>query len=259
MSSKITFSFGENWTDFNKHVTEEEILKAQKDLVYWIGKDNISGKRILDMGCGSGIHSLCLYNLGAGELISFDYDPYSVSATKEYWEKKDKPSNWKIFQGSVLDKDFIGQLGNFDLVYSWGVLHHTGSMWQAINNALSMVKDHGLFYLTIYKDDNYEHSIKVKEQYNASSAFGKKRIIYKEIMKIMARRTLGFKNPFTWNRKLDRGMNTYHDLIDWLGGLPYEAASEDEFLQWGIANKLQLKRIWCSNGKGSCNYYLFQR
>lgn len=259
MGSKITFSFGKNWTDFNTHVTDEEIGKAQEDLVLWIGKDNISGKRILDLGCGSGIHSLCLFNLGAAELISFDYDPYSVSATRQYWEKKGKPSNWKILQGSVLDQNFIGQFGNFDLVYSWGVLHHTGSMWQAINNALSMVKDNGLFYLTIYKDDNYEHSIKVKEHFNASTALGKKWVISKEIMKLMARRALGFRNPFAWNTKLERGMNIYHDLVDWLGGLPYEAASEDEMLQWGIANKLQLKRIWCKNGKGSCNYYLFQR
>jgi SAM-dependent methyltransferase len=259
MSSKITFSFGKNWTDYNKHVTDEEIIKAQEDLVFWIGKENISGKRILDLGCGSGIHSLCLYNLGAGELISFDYDPYSVAATTQYWEKKGKPSNWKILQGSVLDNEFLRQLGNFDLVYSWGVLHHTGSMWHAINNALAMVRDNGLFYLTIYKDDNYEHSLKVKERFNASSALGKRWMINKEIMKMMVIRALSFRNPFTWNRKLERGMNIYHDLVDWLGGLPYEAASEDEMLQWGIANKLQLKRIWCKNGKGSCNYYLFQR
>ncbi len=259
MNSTITFSFGKNWMDFNKQVTEEEIEKAKDDLVFWIGEGNISGKRILDLGCGSGIHSLCLYELGAGELISFDYDPYSVSATRQYWEKRDKPSNWKLSEGSVLDKDFIDRLGKFDLVYSWGVLHHTGNMWQAINNALSLVSDKGLFYLTIYKDDNYQRSVKIKERFNASSGLGKKMMIYKEIMKIMAKRALTFRNPFVWNRKIERGMNIYHDIVDWLGGLPYEAASEDEMLQWGIANKLQLKRIKCQSGKGSCNYYLFQK
>jgi SAM-dependent methyltransferase len=259
MSAKITFSFGKNWMDYNKQVTPLEIENAKEDLEKWVGKDNVTGKRILDLGCGSGIHSLCLYDLKPKELVSFDYDPHSVTATRQYWEKKGKPADWKLLEGSVLDRTFIDQLGKFDLVYSWGVLHHTGDMWQAINNALTLVADNALFYITLYKDDNYAHSIKVKEAYNASSPSGKRWMTYKEIMKIMARRALTFRNPFSWNKSMGRGMNVYHDLIDWLGGLPYEAVSEDEMLQWGLKNGLQLKRIFCSNGKGSCNYYLFQK
>lgn len=259
MSAKITFSFGKNWMDLNRSITEEEINKAKQDLDIWIGKENIEGKRVLDLGSGSGIHSLSLLMLGAGELVSFDYDPNSVTATTHHWEKKGKPANWKVLHGSVLDKDFISTLGKFDLVYSWGVLHHTGSMWEAINNALTMVKDNGLFYLTIYKDDDYANSIKLKERYNAASPAGKKMIEYSHISKIMMKRAARLKNPFTWNEKLERGMNIYHDLIDWLGGLPYEAASEDEMLKWGIENNLKLKRILCRGNYGSCNYYLFQK
>lgn len=259
MSAKITFSFGKNWMDLNRHITGEEIERAKQDLIFWIGKENISGKRILDLGSGSGIHSLSFYELGAAELVSFDYDPNSVTATTQHWENKGKPQNWKVLHGSVLDKSFIDQLGKFDLVYSWGVLHHTGSMWEAINNALSLVKNGGLFYLTIYKDDNYQHSIKVKEKYNASSPFGKKMMEYSRISKIMLKRAVHLRNPFAWNEKLERGMNIYHDLVDWLGGLPYEAASEDEMLKWGNEKNLTLKRILCRGNYGSCNYYLFQK
>ena len=259
MTSKITFSFGKNWMDLNRHITQEEINKAKDDLVYWIGLENIQNKRILDLGSGSGIHSLGFLELGAGEIVSFDYDPNSVTATTEHWVKKGNPANWKVMHGSILDKDFIQQLGHFDLVYSWGVLHHTGKMWEAINNALTLVKKGGLFYLTIYKDDNYSASIRLKEKYNAASPAGKKAMVSSEILKIMLKRTLRFKNPFTWNQKLERGMNIYHDLIDWLGGLPYEAANEDEMLKWGINNNLQLKRILCKGNYGSCNYYLFQK
>lgn len=259
MTSKITFSFGKNWMDLNRHITQEEIDKAISDLNYWIGKENIEGKRVLDLGSGSGIHSLGLFSLGAKELVSFDYDPNSVTATTEHWTQKSKPSNWRVLHGSVLDKAFIRSLGQFDLVYSWGVLHHTGSMWEAINNALSMVKPAGLFYLTIYKDDDYDKSIKLKEKYNAASPTGKKIMENKEILKIMGKRLLRLKNPFAWNQKLERGMNIYHDLVDWMGGLPYEAANEDEMLQWGLKNNLQLLRVLCRGNYGTCNYYLFRK
>jgi len=257
--NKITFSFGENWKDLNRSITEKEIVKATEDLLYWIGLENIKGKRILDLGSGSGIHSLGLLRLGAGELVSFDYDPNSVSATTEHWENEGRPANWKVLQGSVLDKNFIKQLGLFDLVYSWGVLHHTGNMWQAINNGLLLVQPEGLFYLTIYKDDNYAHSIHVKEKYNSASRRGKKMMENKEILKVMVRRAAHLKNPFTWNEKLERGMNTYHDLVDWLGGLPYEAANEDEMIRWGNSNNLKLLRIICRGNFGVCNYYLFKK
>ena len=37
-----------------------------------------------------------------------------------------RPAHWRIAQGSVLDKAYMESLGTFDIVYSWGVLHHTG-------------------------------------------------------------------------------------------------------------------------------------
>jgi 2-polyprenyl-6-hydroxyphenyl methylase/3-demethylubiquinone-9 3-methyltransferase len=191
--------------------------------------------------------------------VAFDYDEFSVAATREHWEKRGKPSNWKVMQGSILDDQFIQQLGKFDLVYSWGVLHHTGNMWQAINNALKLVKENGLLYITIYTDNDYQNSIRIKEKYNAASSFGKRWMVNKAILKIMAKRALRFKNPFTWNERIYRGMNIYHDLVDWLGGLPYEVANEDEMLQWGIKNNLTLLRIKCPGGNGTCNFYLFRK
>ncbi len=254
--TKISFSFGENWKNLNQKIQEEDIDRAIEDIEYWIGKEKIKGKNVIDIGSGSGIHSLSLFRLGVKSLLSFDYDKNSVEATTYHWLRSGEPSNWKVEHGSILDKEYIAKLGQFDIVYSWGVLHHTGNMWQAINNALSLVNSKGLFFITIYNDRNYDRSIKDKTKYNNQNKLGKRLMELNWILKIMLMRSLKFKNPFAWNEKKERGMNVYNDIVDWLGGLPYEIANEDEMLQFGLKNNLTLKRISC---KEACHYYLFQR
>jgi 2-polyprenyl-3-methyl-5-hydroxy-6-metoxy-1,4-benzoquinol methylase len=254
--NKITFSFGKNWKNLNRILTEEDILKAQADLVYWLGEENIRGKEVLDIGSGSGIHSLGFLRLGAARLFSFDYDRHSVEATTEHWAGAGKPEHWTVTHGSVLDPEFLSKLPRFDLVYSWGVLHHTGDMWSAIRNALDRVKPGGVLYITLYNDRDYAGSMALKQRYNSASTFGKRLMEAKWILKIMARRLLKLQNPFAWNQKKIRGMDTYHDIVDWLGGLPYEIANEDEMLRFGLENGLSLQRIWC---REDCHYYFFRK
>ncbi len=256
MKSPISFSFGKNWKNLNRVLTQEDIDKARADLVYWVGEENIRGKEVLDIGSGSGIHSLGMLRVGASRITSFDYDPHSVEATRQHWEDAGRPERWTVMHGSVLDDTFLATLPQFDLVYSWGVLHHTGDMWRAIRNALGKVKPGGLFYITLYNDRNYAGSLALKQRYNAASNLGKRLMEAKWIAKLMARRLLNGKNPFAWNEKKVRGMNAYHDIVDWLGGLPYEIANEDEMLRFGHENGLSLRRIWC---REDCHYYLFRR
>ena len=146
----ISFSFGENWEDYLKTVSAAEIERAKLDIQNWLGDSAVAGKSVLDIGSGSGIHSYCYHKLGATSLFSFDYDRSSVSATSKIWHKADEPDNWKVSHGSILDKDFLNSIGQFDIVYSWGVLHHTGSMWEAIENSLSLVAPNGKLWIALY-------------------------------------------------------------------------------------------------------------
>lgn len=258
-NDEVTFSFGKNWTDFLGSVSEKEIQSAANDIKQWLSEEAVVGKTVLDIGSGSGIHSLAIHLMGAKELTSVDVDPHSVFATTKNWENAGKPENWKVVEGSILDDEFVATLPQTDLVYSWGVLHHTGNMWKAIENASKLVKPNGLFWITIYaKGDLYESDLALKKRYNAASDFGKKMMVSKAVARIMWTRLKHLKNPFAWNEKRERGMNTYHDLIDWLGGLPYEVASEDEMVQFGTKHGFILRRIQPSDQRG-CSSFVFQK
>ena len=152
---KVTFSFGKNWKEYVNSVDAENIDGAKRDITNWLGEDTVSGKSVADIGSGSGIHSYCFHLLGANSIFSFDYDMNSVEATNIFWEKAGKPSNWTVTQGSVLEEQFMSKIPESDIVYSWGVLHHTGDMWNAIKNAASLVKAGGFFFISIYLPSSF--------------------------------------------------------------------------------------------------------
>lgn len=253
----ITFSFGKNWRSFVDTVTEGSIERAMSAIREWLAPELISDRSVLDIGCGSGIHSLCFHLVGAREVLSIDVDPQSVESTRLMWEKAGSPSNWRIVQGSILDRNFVAGLGRHEIVYSWGVLHHTGSMWEAIDAASSLVEKDGKFLIAVYvKGPEYPAHLALKQSYNRASGMKKKLMVWRAIAKIMNdRRKIGL-SPFAWNEKCDRGMDVYHDIIDWLGGLPYEVASKEEIMAFFGERGFVLEKIQ-ELPEGSNNTYLF--
>ncbi|GAB4377360.1 MAG: class I SAM-dependent methyltransferase [Salibacteraceae bacterium] len=257
VEEKITFSFGKNWKNYLSTVDQQALEMAGKDIDHWLDGVSIEGKRVLDIGSGSGIHSLSFFSRGVKELVSFDYDKHSVEATLKMHETAGKPENWKIMQGSVLDRKFMEGLGQFDIVYSWGVLHHTGSMWEAIQNAVERVAPGGVFFISLYKEGpNYQKHLKLKQRYNASNKLGKKYLESIEILNVMLYRIRKGWNPFKWNMRKARGMTIYHDIVDWLGGLPYEVAHEDDVVRFMRNKGFELTRIFVK-GEGGCTIFVF--
>ncbi len=132
-------------------------------------------------------------------------------------------------------------------------------MWEAIENASTLVKPGGLFWVSLYqKGPGYKKDLATKQKYNDFSVLQKKLFIYRLILKIMWKRLKKGQNPFTWNEKVGRGMHKYHDIIDWYGGLPYEVASKNE-IEISLSKKgFSLIRDQ-ERKERTCSIYLFKK
>lgn len=238
-ASEKPFGFGKNWSKFLEHIDPERIEVAQQSITDFLGVKTLRGKSFVDIGCGSGLFSLAALKLGAERVVSFDVDGDSVRCCQELRQQEHSPDRWRVIDGSVLDRNFIDSLGGpFDVVYAWGSLHHTGDMWRAIENASALVGPSGYFYLSIYNKKRgvrgSKHWLKIKRFYTQRSAFGKKILEWLYIAYYLQSKLLRFKNP--WRKfedfKSSRGMYWKTNLIDWLGGYPYEYATINELFRF---------------------------
>ena len=135
---EVTFSFGENWQKFLDDVHPGALRVMTGYVTDWLGAD-LKGLDTIDIGSGQGLTSLVIHRAGA-DVTSLDVDAHSVAATRRVFEGAGKPASWRVIHGSILDPALVRDLGSFDLVISWGVLHHTGSVWRAIDHAASLVR-----------------------------------------------------------------------------------------------------------------------
>ena len=253
--SNERFEFGKNWSKFIKSVDSHNIEEAKRSLIKSFGLSNLVGYKFLDAGSGSGLFSLAAYQLGAS-VTSFDYDLESVECTKLLREKYcENHGKWSVLHGSVLDEKFITDLGKFDIVYSWGVLHHTGSMWHGMENLLLCRPEY--LYIAIYNDQGlYSRYWKViKVLYNKNLFFRVCIVVlhfpYLYLLRKL-KNILRFKSNY-------RGMKIWTDMLDWLGGLPFEVATPSEIVKYYNDKKFLCGFIKTVGSKLGCNEYLFIR
>jgi 2-polyprenyl-3-methyl-5-hydroxy-6-metoxy-1,4-benzoquinol methylase len=232
------FAFGANWAEFLGLLDDRRIGQAVSSLRDMLRVETLEGRSFLDIGCGSGLFSLAARRLGA-TVRSFDFDPQSVACANEL-RRRYYPGDlgWQVESGSVLDRAYMESLGTYDVVYSWGVLHHTGAMWRALENAIERVgSKRGKLFIAIYNDQGWKSRLwwLVKLTYNRLPDLLKRPFVTVMMVTaraaVVARRFLGFKwqSGTAAANKVEgvRGMGAKHDAIDWVGGFPYEVAEFD--------------------------------
>lgn len=267
-AEEIRFEFGRNWRNFLSVIDEERIAVAVESLKVMLDVDRLDGRSFLDIGCGSGLFSLAAVRLGAN-VRSFDFDPQSVACTEEMKRRFAPEADWIISSGSILDDVFVATLPKFDVVYSWGVLHHTGKMWDAIDRAISLVAPSGQLAISIYNDQGgaSRRWRVIKKIYNHSPSPLKSLIalgfgLSHEVRQALIR-LVRFQNPLPfadWKRKKqDRGMSPWHDIVDWIGGYPFEVARPEEIFRYCRCQGFELTHLTTQAGGYGCNEFVFRR
>lgn len=284
-ASGTAFPFGANWRRFLSTVDESRIDAAGNSLREVLGDRLCRDARFLDAGCGSGLFSLAAVRLGA-RVRSFDVDPQSVAATREIQRRFGPPdAAWEITPGSLLEPAFLSGLGEFDIVYSWGVVHHTGDMWRAIDLLQQRVAPGGLLWLAIYNDQEIASRAwtRIKRAYNALPSWlrlpyvlvvGGSWLLWRSLRRIglmfiaTLLRLVSGHNPLTpaasiysdvRRRQGRRGMHWWYDLVDWIGGWPFEVAKPETVFEFLRDRGFELVHLKTCGGSLGCNEFVLRR
>jgi SAM-dependent methyltransferase len=258
---RIHFSFGENWKKYLSGLDETIIKHAENSFSTFTRLSRLDDYTFLDIGCGSGLSSLVAYRLGAKRVVSIDIDPNSIDCITALRTRFASGTNtWDILQGSVLDCSFLASLGAFSYVYSWGVLHHTGSMWEALGNVTNCVEGSGKLHVALYNEHkNSAKWLKIKRICNrwprTLFPLTKAGLVLLTYALLLSR----LQSPRKYVRQYPqkRGMTFWRDIEDWLFGLPYEYCKPDQVLDFLSDRGFVALRLRTAASIG-CNEFLFR-
>ena len=260
----VRFEFGKNWESYSHLVDAPRIDSAVSRLSQMLAMNSLAGKTFIDIGCGSGVHALAALKLGAELVKAIDLDRNSVETTRVLLERFNCLDRAEVEELSVFDLD-PQRHGHFDIVYSWGVLHHTGDMNRAIVAATRMVRPGGVFAVALYGKTRYCGIwTRIKRWYVCASPerrdFAERLYVRLFGWYLLLRGKRLSTHIRTYRNK--RGMDFMHDVRDWIGGYPYESIRPRELD--ALLRPLGFTRVQASVKRRSglfgsgCDEYLYR-
>ncbi len=261
----MQFDFGQNWKEFSENaLTDEKIHEARVALQDLLDED-LAGKTFLDIGFGQGM-SLLLASERNAATYGCDINPKCkqvLDANKTRFFSHLVARDIPCVVGSILDESVVSRLqqltpsGTFDIVHSWGVLHHTGDMTTAIKNAASLVRPGGTLVLALYNRHWTSSTwLAIKWLYCKSPALVQRlfiMLLYPVIW--LAKFLVTGKNPM----RQQRGMDFMYNVVDWVGGYPYEYESTDETNRRMSALGFILHKVIPAEVPTGCNEFVFHK
>jgi 2-polyprenyl-6-hydroxyphenyl methylase/3-demethylubiquinone-9 3-methyltransferase len=251
------FDFGANWHEFSaERVDAARLAIASQSLQALLQRPNLNGLTILDVGCGSGLFSIAAAQLGAEKVMGVDVNPRCIAVSQSNHQRLIQQARVTFRQASALNVSEMEALGKFDIVYAWGSLHHSGAMWQAISNVAKQVAPGGMLVLAIYnKHITSPIWTWIKWLYNQLPGFGKQMMAFIFALIIyIAKFLVTRRNPL----EKERGMDFWYDVVDWVGGYPYEYATLQEVTAYMAEQGFTLRRSVPAQVPTGCNEFVFE-
>jgi len=260
------FAFGENWASYAKLIDRQRLDEARVALIRLLGEDGLRDRTMIDIGCGSGLHAAAAQTLGARSVLGIDIDPNSVGAAQQVFAALGTQDKCSARQCSVFEADKAG-LGQFDVVYSWGVLHHTGAMYEALTRAAALTAPGGVFAFALYRKTRLCPLWTIEKRWYAKATPSMQRLAQRSYIAAMRAAFLFLGRDFAAHvrsYKAKRGMDFEHDVHDWMGGYPYESIAPDEVA--ALMERLGFEHVrsftrpggWAVFGSG-CDEYVYRR
>lgn len=134
--------------DFRDSITETICSYSELDPIWF------KGKRILDAGCGSGRFTYGFAKLGAS-VVAVDQSTAGLAEARKASEGLN--ADVTFVQHNLLEP--LPFEAEFDLVWSYGVLHHTGDTYRGFSNISSLVKPGGQIFLMLYGEPDWNRPI----------------------------------------------------------------------------------------------------
>ena len=262
--------FGKTWMPVLTALTVPQIYHAERSLAARLHMDRLDRKSFLDIGSGSGLLSLAARRRGA-KVFSFDSDPQAVACARELRRRYfPDDADWHIETGSVLDQDYLKNLGTFDIVFAENVLNHTSTMMQALENVKPLVAVGGQLHLSIYNDyqeisDRWD---RLKRTYKtlprpAAFLFGLGLIARSEAKPALAhwrQRTLRhWLRSWVAYEDGTPGISRWHDWKEWLNAHPYERATVDDVVELYARHGFRLISTSPPRAIFDCASFVFHR
>lgn len=262
------FDFGENWSEFSAHALTADKVRQAREEFSSLGRDSgvdLAGRSFLDIGFGQGLSLLSAAAAGA-RAVGCDINPKCAQVLERNRALFPEAAAVQVpvVVGSILEPATVESLrrlapdaAGYEVVHSWGVLHHTGRMWAAVDAAASLVRPGGTLILALYNRHWTSPAWTVIKRFYVMVPAWLQRLMVAVMYPVIlaAKWAVTGRNPV----KMERGMDFYYNVVDWVGGYPYEYASVDEVSRYLGDKGFTLRMSVAAKVPTGCNEFAFSR